>query len=169
MGADLRNNTSFARISLVLLDDCLVKLEHARTQDRIRRYMFEAIESVVIWRRVPLIRILVCTCLLLLPGVAILFIGETFATVSGILLILLGGGLVLWYLFNGKTTIRIVRAGKTDEIVGIFGRGKVRSFRERLVLGIQRAQQNALARGAVEMTSAPAAVMPPPLPTTPTA
>jgi hypothetical protein len=148
MSVDLKSNTMFARISLVLLDDGLIKLEHGRTEDRVRRYKYDRIERVLIWSNLPAIRVILCIALLMLPGFGVLLIGETFAYVTGALLIALGLGLVTWYLYCRKTTIQIVRSGKRFDVVGIFRPGKLRRFRDRLIRAIEAAQQRDAAASA---------------------
>jgi hypothetical protein len=148
MSVDLRNASTFGRISLLVMDDCLIKLEHGYTRDRVRRLMYDAIESVIIWRRVPGVRITVCVVLFLLPGMGLLFANSTVAIVIGIFLLALALGLISWYIYAGKTIIRIVRIGKTDDVIGIFRPGRVRRFRTLFIDGIQRAQDAILAQSA---------------------
>lgn len=157
MSVDLRSNSQFARVSVLLMDDCMIKLEHARTQDRMRKTMYESIESVTLWRRIPGVRITVCAVLLALPGIALLFVGDTAVTIIGIFLILLGGGLITFYLVCGKTTIRITKGGKNYDITGIFRPSKVRKFREKLIAGIRRVQERvpAIQPASATMNSAP--------------
>ncbi len=140
MGVDLRSNTMFARISVVLLDDCLVKLEHGRTEDRVRRFMYDSIENVVIWKKIPWLRVILCTVFLVLPGIALQFPRDEIATYSGAFLLVLGLGLVGWYLVCKKTTIRITRSGTPNDLVGVFRPKRVRSLRDRLIANVQAAQ-----------------------------
>ena len=140
MAADLRSNTMFSRISVVLMDDCLEKLDHDRTSDRVRRFAFDTIESVVIWRKIPWVRITLCATFLALPGAALQFVGDEFATVSGLVLLALGLGLITWYLVCRSTTIRIMRGGLTYDIVGIFRPARVRKFRDGLLTRVRAAQ-----------------------------
>ncbi len=116
MSVDLRSNSMFARISLLLMDDCLIKLEHGRTKDRVRRYSYDRIESVIIYRNVAWGRMILWLTILFLPGVLVLFIGETFSTVTGTILIAVSTLLVGWCLYCKKTTIRIIRAGQSYEL-----------------------------------------------------
>ncbi|HEV7301140.1 MAG TPA: hypothetical protein VGN72_17370 [Tepidisphaeraceae bacterium] len=140
MAADLRSNTMFSRISLVVMDDCLIKLEHGRTGDRVRKFTYDSIESIVIWRKTPWVRIVVCTTFLALPGAALQFVGDTFATYSGLFLLALGLGLVAWYLICRSTTIRIMRGGIIYDVVGIFRPGRVRKLRDNVLARIRAVQ-----------------------------
>jgi hypothetical protein len=140
MSVDLQSNSTFGRISIVLMNDCLIKLEHGWSEDRTRRFMYEGIDSVVIWRKIPWVRIMVCAVLLALPGIILLFLGNIVATVCGIVLGAIGVALIVWYLYCRSTTIRIVRAGKNHDLTSIFRPGKVRSFRDRLVVNIRTIQ-----------------------------
>lgn len=162
MSVDLRSNTLFSRASLLLMDDCLIKLEHGRTKDRVRRYSFDRIESVVIYRQIPWVRLIICAVVLLLPGFLLLLAGETSETVTGIVLMACAVFLIVWYLYCRKTTIRVVRAGQQYEVAGIFRPGRFRRFRDRLIGGIN----------AVQLPFAPpippvATLEPPPLPVEP--
>ena len=87
MAVDLRSVTTFQRFSLVLMDDCLIKLEHERTQDRVRRYSYDSIQNIIIWRTISWWRVIICGICLLLPGIGLLFVDNTPSTVIGFILI----------------------------------------------------------------------------------
>lgn len=141
MSVDLANNTTFQRLSLVVMDDSLIKLEHERTQDRVRKIMFDRVESLLIWTVPPWLNICICGIFFALPGFGILLVQEVWSSIVGDFLLALGLGLIGWYVYCGRTTIRAVRGGRLHEIKGIFRPGRVRRFRERLVAGIRRAQE----------------------------
>ena len=143
MAVDLKSNASLHRYSLLIMGDALIKLEHERTQDRMRRYTFDTIQNVIIWQKTPWVRIAVCAVLLVLPGVGILFFNDTTATVIGCFLIAMGCLLLAYYSYCKVTTIRIVRAGKHYDCEGLFRPGKVRRFRDKLVQAITAAQSGA--------------------------
>jgi hypothetical protein len=143
MGADLRSNTTFQRVSVVLMDDALFKLEHERTRDRVRRFSYESISRVVIWQRIPWLRLLVCFLFIVGPGVAVFFIQNTAAYVCGSILIVIGGLVMLWYAYSKFTTIRIIRGTTHNDISGLFRPGKLRKFRERLFSSIRAKQASA--------------------------
>ena len=142
MSVDLKSNTAFARISLIVMDDSLIKLEHSRTNDRVRRFMFDSIERIIIWRTVPGVRIALCAVCLVAPALLMLIFDDRdhVFLVIGLMLGTLGLGLIVWYLVCRKTTIRIVRAGTAVDIVGIFRPKKVRNLRDKLIAGILAAQ-----------------------------
>ncbi|HEY1684668.1 MAG TPA: hypothetical protein VGG19_07900 [Tepidisphaeraceae bacterium] len=141
MSVDLRSNSLFSRSSLVLLDDSLVKLEHGQTEDRVRKFMFEAIEAIITWRTIPWLNLIIVTTFLIGPALILILV------VRGIIAEWIGGSLFVvaipvlaWYLYCRQTTIRIVRFGKADDIKGIFRPGKVRGLMERMIAGIQAVQ-----------------------------
>jgi len=162
MSVDLRSNTSFARISVLLMDDAVIKLEHGRTEDRIRRYRYETIESLIIWRRMAWGQVILCALCIALPGVVLLLTQNTVAMFFGVPLFVLGSGLVLWYLYCGYTTIRIIRAGKNYDLAGVFRPGKVRRFRDLLVAYVRNTQATfANAAPAPEPSASVAPEVPP--------
>jgi hypothetical protein len=145
MSADLRSSSIFGRSSLVLLDDCLVKLEHGQTEDRVRKFMFDAIEAVIVWRSVPWLYLCIVAFFLCGPAFCLLILVRgTVANWIGGFLLVAAVPVMAWYLYCRKTTIRIARFGKTDDIQGIFRPGKARDVTNRLVNGIRAAQQNKL-------------------------
>ncbi len=125
---------------------------HERTQDRVRRFSYETIQNVVIWQKVPWLRIIICAVFLLLPGIGLMFMSNTASTVTGWFLIIVGGGLVGWFSYCRVTTIRIVRAGRNNDLTGMFRPGRVRRFRDRLIAGIRATQSSALKDELVEPT-----------------
>jgi hypothetical protein len=142
MSVDLRSSSLFSRSSLVLLDDCLVKLERGQTEDRVRKYMFDAIEAVIIWKSVPWVYLSII--IIFLGGPAFCLLVLVHASVAN----WIGGGLlvaavplVAWYLYCRQTTIRIVRFGQSDDIKGIFRPGRLRRVLDRLITGIRALQQ----------------------------
>ena len=140
MAVDLKSITSMRRFSLLLMDDCLLKLEHERTQDRIRRFSYETIQSVIIWQKVPWVRIVICIVLLVFPGFALFLADSTPSTIAAIFLIALGGSLTAWYSYCKVTTIRIVRGGTNTDLKGLFRPGRLRRFRERFLAAIRAGQ-----------------------------
>lgn len=161
MSVDLRSTSMFAKVSILLMDDCLIKLEHGRTEDRMRRVMYDTIQHVVIWRAIPWVRIVLCAVGFGLPGIALMFVGRNPGVAIGIVLLAIAVGLIARYFYCRVTTIRIVRDGKPQDITGLFSPRKVRKFRDRLVPAIQRVQGLTPAAAAgevsrpVDPTSAP--------------
>ena len=166
MSVDLRSNSTFERVSLVLMDDCLVKLEHGWTEDRIKRFMYEAVEKLVITRRLPWPHMIICAVVLMGPGVFLLFSSEAGLPILGGGLIAVGLILVLWYAYCGKTTIRIDRAGKTAEIKGIFRPGRINRFAQRFITNVRVSQHSAAERRRTDPSRAPQDV-PLPIPSIP--
>lgn len=141
MAVDLKSNSFISRSSLVIMPDSLVKLEHTRTQDRVKRFTFDTIERVMIWKRFLWGRLITVSLLLLAPGVLLIVLNrDTALIVCGSILAAIGGGLAVWYLICRKTTIRILRGGTTTDITGIYRPGKVAKFRDKLIRGILDAQ-----------------------------
>ncbi|HEX4124597.1 MAG TPA: hypothetical protein VHY37_07705 [Tepidisphaeraceae bacterium] len=139
MAVDLRSNNTFARISLILMDDCLIKLEHQSTQDRVRRYSYDQIERVVIWSRPAWLRIAICAIGLLLPGILLALLTEELQ-IFGWVLASIGALLVCWYLYTRVATIRIIRGGQVYDLKGLYRPGRLRRFRDNLIARVQSAQ-----------------------------
>jgi hypothetical protein len=144
MSVDLKNNSMFKRSSLVLNDDCLITLEHERTQDRVRKIMFNRVESVIIWRAIPWLPIVLLTVLLGLPSIGVFLINETASTIIASILLAFVLAVIIAYLYCGRTTIRIIRGSQPQDISGIFRPGRLRRFRDRLIANIHQTQQNLL-------------------------
>jgi hypothetical protein len=144
MAVDLKSNTTFQRVSILLTDNAIVKLEHERTQDRIRRFPYESIQAVLIWQRISWWRIVLCTIVLIFPGIGIAFNDSTTALISASILIGMGLALDLWYLYCKVTTVRIVRGHANYDLIGLFRPGKLRKFRQRLLAGIDATQAAAM-------------------------
>lgn len=167
MSVDLRSNTTFSRISMVLMDDCLVKLEHQTTQDRVRRYAYDRIQGVVIWTRPAWLRMAVCAVGLLAPGILLGLLTQELQ-IFGWILASIGLLLVCWYAYTKVATIRIIRAGKTDDLKGLYRPGRLNRFRDKLIARIQEAQSVETIETPIVTPSAsdaPAAIAPDTTPT----
>ena len=141
MPADLTTASFFHRSSMVLQDDHLVILEHQSTQDRVRRFGFDRIESVTYWHRPPWVHIAVYLALFGLPGLAVLALENVVVYIAGGVLMAIGLSMALWYAYRGKTSIRIARVGDDYTVAGIASRRKVRRFLARLEAAIRHAQE----------------------------
>ena len=163
VAVDLRSNTMFSRVSLLAMPDSLVKLEHSRTEDRVKRFKYDTIENVLIWRTMPWVRLVVVTVVLVLPGVALLFVQDRdgVSLVLGIILIVIGLAFDAFYLVCRNTTIRITRVGRTDDIKGIFRPRKVRKLRDRLLAGIRATQAFGSTDEQVQTEERPPDITPP--------
>jgi hypothetical protein len=132
MGVDLTFASFAQRRSLVLLDDQLVELQHAMTHDRVRRIHFDRLESVLAWRRIPRFRLLVVFAVLGVPGVLLIAVGDPGTIGAGVFLLVVMLLVTLYYVYHGRTTIRLTRAGQNYEYAGVIRRGRVLSFLARL-------------------------------------
>lgn len=146
----------FGRSSLMLLDDCLVKLEHSYTEDRVRKFMFDAVEAVIVWQSIPWLYLCIVAFFLFGPAFCLLvLVRGTAADWIGGVLAVAAVPLFVWYLYCRKTTIRIVRFGKSEDISGIFRPGKLRRVLEKLNAGIRAVQQNEIQRLGVSTPPSP--------------
>lgn len=152
MAVDLKFAGYMQRYSLVLLDDQLVELQHSMTRDRVRRIHFDRIDSVVVWRRMARGRLLLVFVLLGLPAILLLSSGFTVALFSGALLLAIAALLGLHYLYAGRSTIRVVRAGRTYEYSGVIRRARLGRFVSRLERGIRSVQAPAQSGDEVSAT-----------------
>jgi hypothetical protein len=140
MSVDLKSITLFKRSSLLLMDDCLIMLDHEHTRDRVRRIMFDRVENVVIWRRIPWGRIIFLLIVLGLPAFGVVLMEKDTGRIIGECLLALVAAVIAWYLYCRHTTIYITRGGQTHMVGGIFRPGRVRRFRDRLIDGIRNTQ-----------------------------
>lgn len=162
MAVDLKTNSFFRRISLVLEPDALVKLEHDRTKDRVRKIMFDRVDQVIVWRRLPVLRIILVTAILCAPGALLLMTNEPVGIVIAFILLAIGLIVDAVYLYYRKTTIRIIRAGRAEDITGIFRPRKVRTLVANMQANIRATQ----AAGFARLNDAPPSTLPT-LPTPP--
>ena len=145
MAADLSAYGLFHRRELVLDEDALLELENGFGSDRLRRVLFDRIQTVSAWTQI-LVGRLVFSLILMLLGLYLLFplftngnmdlvpLGVVFLAIG--LIILLRYAIIHRYnlvvrLFDG-TEFRIVAMGRP---------GKFRKFVKRLVDGIAACQE----------------------------
>jgi hypothetical protein len=137
MSVDLRSYKTFERYSILVMEDCVVKLEHTYGDDRIRRIKFDTLERMIIFRKTPWLRVIIGGLLML---VGLLTMLNNDLLILGVALAVVGLAVVIYYLYCGATTIRMVRRGIATDLDGIFRPGKVRKFREKVLDGVRRAQ-----------------------------
>ncbi|MDH5638042.1 MAG: hypothetical protein OEZ04_06085 [Nitrospinota bacterium] len=53
MPVDLRVHSLASRKSLLVMEDSLVMLEHSQFSDRIHKILYESIESIIVWKKLP--------------------------------------------------------------------------------------------------------------------
>jgi hypothetical protein len=139
----------FRRQSLVLDVDCLIKLEHEWlewSKNRVRKVMFDRVEQIVVWRVVPWVRVLVVALVFGLPGLLLMLLTDIPGlTVLGAALILVALVVDAWFLYCRKTTIRIIRAGKTEDITSISRPARVQRLVQAMVRNIHTVQAVAAA------------------------
>lgn len=143
MAADLKLRNLFSSNSIVLLDDHLVELEHGHTSDRVRRVLYDRIESVIHWRVQPLGRMIAFGLVFGIPGMLAIMSSDSVWGTMGVILLAITVILEARYLYTGKASVRILRAGRTFEINGIVSPRKLRRLLDRLRLDIERVQQQA--------------------------
>src|SRR5439155_8016911 len=102
------------------------KLEHSSNKDRVRRILFNRVEALIVWRQWPAVRMTLVAFFLGFPGLLLLLPRETATTVISVFLLVLAGGILTFYTYCRKTTIGIYRAGRVEDITGIFWPAKVR-------------------------------------------
>jgi hypothetical protein len=143
MAADLKFTGIAHRSSIVLLDDHLVVLKHGSTRDRVRRVVYDRIDSVLSWRSLPWVRMVLFGVLFGISGLLMLAAAEPFANVLGAILLSTTTLIEVRYLYMGKTTLRITRADKHYDFTGVVSPRKVASCLSRLDRDIRLAQQRA--------------------------
>ena len=147
MPVDLKSKSSLQRSSVILGPDSVIKLEHAYTQDRVYRCNYDRIQSILIWSRVPVGRLVLAVLLIIVSAGGLLIaytsgeVGpEVTATLIGGTLLIFGIVLLYRYTVHKLTTIRITRGGAPLDIEGIYPRRRLDSFRERLLDRIRASQ-----------------------------
>ncbi|MFA9479888.1 hypothetical protein ACERK3_16515 [Phycisphaerales bacterium AB-hyl4] len=145
MGVDLRCTGWFHRQSLMLDEHELLAFEHETTSDAIRRYRYDRLASLIIWRRLPWDRMITTVLVLGTPtGIVIGTAGHTPTglAVGGVLF-----GVLLLFLFRQiiyrRTYIQLERDdGQTRVYAGILAPRRVNRFRDRLLDHIRAATQS---------------------------
>lgn len=161
MPGDLTAASWFRRQCILVGGDALVLLESSSgSKDRMRKILFDRVESIVTWKTIPWGRMALFALLLGLPGFLLLGAGEVPAIVGYILC-----GICLFvearYLYDRKTTLRIRRAGEDRDIVVIVRPGKLDHVLGRVRDRIEATQAQAMRRAEereaerVEAASAP--------------
>ncbi|MDH5639262.1 MAG: hypothetical protein OEZ04_12315, partial [Nitrospinota bacterium] len=74
MAADLTIPGTTGRKSFLLMDDALVMLEHGGMRDRVTKILYEHIETILVWKKMPWIKIILTA--VFLGGLALLFLRE---------------------------------------------------------------------------------------------
>lgn len=158
MSADLKIVDVLTRQSLLVEPTCLVVLEHQTLSDRMRRVLFDRVESVTVWRGVLWGRVILIL-LLMLPAALLLLIDDPVARGIALTVLLCTGLALLYYLWCGKTRIRIVRDGEERAFTAIAPPGRVRRFRDKLEAAIRadQARARAEAQASVEPSTSPVA------------
>jgi hypothetical protein len=145
MAVDLVGTSWLRKLSVLVMDDCLVLLESVGQRDRIRRVLFERLESLVVWKTLPWVRMLLAAVLLGAVAASLISFGDGVAIAGQVIL----GVLVLIegkYLYDRKTRIRIRYAGEDRDIVVILRPGKLRRVLDRLRANAEATQEQAIQR-----------------------
>ena len=122
----------------------LLLLQPEWGSDRVRRILYDRVETLVTWRTIPWDRLIVSSIVLLIPALLLLLVGgfpETRAT--GGVLAVIGLSLVGWYLTARRTHFAISRAGETYRFSTITVRRRVQRFLTAVTSAIATVQQGA--------------------------
>jgi len=125
MPADLRIHGFVNRKSFLVMEDSLVMLEHSQFSDRIHKILYESIESIIVWKKTPWLK-MTLTALILGGFAYIPFLGTGSPANSdtrNYLLIVLGVfvALEVILLTRKNVFIRIIHAGQPlDLAFGAF-------------------------------------------------
>ncbi|MFP4055239.1 MAG: hypothetical protein ACLF0G_00040 [Candidatus Brocadiia bacterium] len=154
MAADLAGARPLRRESLLVEGDCLIVLEHSGGgRDRLRRILFDRVESLLVWRTLPWVRMLGVALLLGVPAAPFLLVPEAPAAVGWVILgcLLVAEGR---YVYDRKTHIRVCRAGVARDFATVTRPGKVRRVIGTLRANIDAAQAEAHRRAAEQAAEA---------------
>lgn len=126
----------FGSRRVLIEKNCLGYYEHQFGSDRVRRMLFDRLESVVVWRRFPWDRAAIFTIVLGLPAlvltVAGVYMNEPGLWGFGAVVLCLWAlvfGRFVWY---GRSTILVHRDGKSKRIHVIVSPRKLTRFLETL-------------------------------------
>lgn len=140
----LKCRSLFGGNTLVVDDDALVVLEADLASDRMRRLLYNRIESITTWRRIPWTGCIV-GALLGLAGLVVAIMGarDSFMSTEIIGLVVLAGGLLVLgkYAWYKRTHIAVTRDGQTKRFSGIISPAVRRRFFQRLDAAVRGYQQ----------------------------
>ena len=172
MGADLKGANWLSKESAIVAADGLVILEHGGAKDRTRKILFDRVESVLVWKTLPWLRMLLFAVILGVPGTLLLLLVRD-KVPSTIGAVVLGICVVIeaWYLYARKATIRVHRGGQNRDFVAITWPGRLRRVLGRMRQNIeavqgqaaQRAEQREAERREAEAARLAEAAEPPPV------
>lgn len=151
MAADIQLATIFRRESMLINDDSLVSLYHEGYQDRVHKILYDHIESIVTWRVIPWARMLIFAILFGLPAALCFIPGEEEFNYLGLILLSFSLITELYYLYCGKTVVRINKIGEIKEFEIIARPGKVRNFIAGSRINIENFQRQAAMRAEAEL------------------
>lgn len=134
MAADLRCAGWFQRQSLFLDDHELLVLEHEFIGDRVRRFRYDRLNALLLWRRMPWDHIVLAT-LSLSPagGLLVAFAEPPGAQVFGLALLVLWVAVLVRAVAWQRTYVQLVRGSRAHVYATVTPRRRVTAFRDRLL------------------------------------
>lgn len=145
MPPDLRIHGFISRKSLLIMDNSLVLLEHSEFNDRVKKIMHESIESIIVWKKTPWIKMTLTA--LILGGVAsIPFIAgsgiDNPGTKANLLIVsVILVTLEVIFLLRKNVFIRINHAGEALDLSFSAYPWQVRKFVEKSKTSVERVQR----------------------------
>lgn len=136
--ADIRCYGWLMRQSLYVTDGHLMILEHEFSSDRVRRIRYEHLEHLLLWRRMPMDRIIIVGLLLGLPALLLILLGgdQALTIIGGVVLVV--AAVMLWrYIAFKRTYIRLSRGGHQYTYATISSPDRVQRFRDRVLSRVE--------------------------------
>lgn len=134
----------FSNKRIVIEDDALGFYEQQFGSDRVRRVLFDRIDSVVYWRRFPWLRAVLFCVLIGLPGAVLAGVGiynsESISTIIGGVVLLFWLLIFLRYLWYGRSTIMVTRDGKSKGFETVVSPRRRKKFLRELDEAIEQYQ-----------------------------
>ena len=143
MAADITSMIGRHRQSMLLAADAVIRLDHQFGRDRVRRILYEHLQSVTVWTEFPTALALGAGLLLGTPALlAVVALGAAGVCVAVVPLILLAV-LLIWISIQRRTVIRFVWAGQQFDFSGIVRKATVELFIKRLNEAVVHARRAA--------------------------
>lgn len=115
-------------------------IEHDYVSDRVWRTYYDRVGAVVVYRTIPVARILLVLVLLVTPGLLLQLVDEPVASTIGWCLVAAAVAMLTWSFICGKTHIMIERDGTWRTYLAIATPGRMRRFLDELYQRIRAAQ-----------------------------
>jgi hypothetical protein len=150
VAVDFKEESLMHQVAVVIDDDALIMLERDGNRDRVRKILYDRVQSVLIWRKFPWLRAIIIGVFLLLLTLSFMPLAinsrNLAAKIPFVLCLITLLVVELRYLYYKRTYLQIFRAGESKLFKLIISPGKVKSIVNRLVENINKTQTSLISK-----------------------